>query len=86
MHRSKALRNKKPEDDGTTASQDTSNLQDAVAANNHRSMTAQTFDAGRDQTITSAALESTGAVAAAAVSPPINPSVVKIIDTTQWSK
>ena len=86
MYKSKAFRNKKPEDDGTTASQDTSNLQEAVAANNHRSMAAQTFDAGRGQTITSAALESTGAVAAAAVSPPINPSVVQIIDTTQWSK
>jgi hypothetical protein len=86
MYTSKAIRAKKPEDDGTTASQRLSALQEAVDFSNHRSTSAQSFDAGRDQTITGAALESAGAVTPAAVSPPFNPAVVQIIDTTQWSK
>ncbi len=69
MNKSKAIRSRKPEDDGSIASPDIS---------------AQSVDSGRDQTITSAALES--AVTSASFSPLLDPSVVQIIDTTQWPK
>jgi Ca2+-binding RTX toxin-like protein len=47
-------------------------------------ISAHSVDSGRHQTITSAALENS--VTSASVSPPLDPSVVQIIDTTQWSK
>jgi hypothetical protein len=70
--RKKGIRGKSPEDDGTIASQDI--------------FTAPSFEAARDQTITSAALESSTAGISAFASTQFSPVVVQIIDTTEWTK
>lgn len=83
MHRTKGNRGKRPLDDDTLL-HDSSVLQEAPDLNQYRARWFSGSDRGEDGTITSAALEST--VTSASVSPPLDPSVVQIIDTTRWTK
>lgn len=85
MQRATGTRGRKSDEDSLFATDGTSTLQDTVNSS-HRSASTRSVDVSRDPTTSSTTVESTGMLTLASVSLSFSPSVVQIIDTTQWAK